>query len=129
MDVLALVRGLRLRGIVVQPNHVYFVTSLGAQAVQFTPNMFAPNMFAPNMFAPNMFAPNMFAPNMFAPNMFAPNMFAGGGPAAGLLLPSGPDRRREHRRAEAGGAPGRPQRRARTRSEEGRGRERTWTST
>jgi hypothetical protein len=92
VDVLALVRGLRLRGIAVQPNHVYFVTSLGAQAVQFTPNMFAPNMFAPNMFAPNMFAPNMFAPNMFAPNMFAPNMFApnmfaGGG---GCCCPPGP---------------------------------------
>ena len=91
VDVLALVRGLRLRGIVVQPNHVYFVTSLGAQAVQFTPNMFAPNMFAPNMFAPNMFAPNMFAPNMFAPNMFAPNMFAGGGAGGGgCCCPPGP---------------------------------------
>jgi hypothetical protein len=86
VDVLALVRGLRLRGIAVQPNHVYFVTSLGAQAVQFTPNMFAPNMFAPNMFAPNMFAPNMFAPNMFAPNMFA----GGGAGGGGCCCPPGP---------------------------------------
>ena len=91
VDVLALVRGLRARGVPAQPNHVYFATTIGAQGSQFSPNMFAPNMFAPNMFAPNMFAPNMFAPNMFAPNMFAPNMFAGGGGGAeGCCCPNGP---------------------------------------
>lgn len=85
VDVIRLVRGLRDRGIAAQPNHVYFVSSLGNRVA----SQFDPNLFAPNLFAPNLFVPNLFAPNLFAPNLFAPNLFAGGGAGAGCCCRGG----------------------------------------
>lgn len=84
LDELRVIESLRERGIPVQPNHVYTISSLRLAGDRVV----SPNTLTPNTLTPNTLTPNTLTPNTLTPNTLTPNTLTGGwGPGGSCCCP------------------------------------------